>query len=457
MKKLSQLAGIQAPFEGENSLLSFRSLKYLLTWLILWQDSSVSGSVFQILENFGTIGSFHYFEMWLIIIFILFVLERILKSDFTLRRSYFYAPLLLMGFALVFSYIRGMWILQKFTTVYEIHEAIQLPLIFFIFLNFYRDPGEWKILFIMMVTATIPKAADGVWIYLYSNDEGKTWGVLQMWRDGFLLALGVTTAQLLIHYKGRVLKWLKILMLVSLPLIVYTLIRSYRRTFFVAIIVCCVTMFFSVYSGRRLKQLYIFLSFIGFIFIVILLTDPIGFIGRLFAVVAPQQDGSAYIRLMELPNALLNIYHNPILGTALGTPWFQYYRMPTFANFSSIAVHNTYLYWPLRTGILGSVAFLWMLARMGKASLIMRRFVKTEEDHFYSVLAINILVIYMVGCFFGLLYGDGIIIIGIYQVALQLMMEEKLPGLDMRKILFWRTMFSREIVMKSSSLPAKTA
>jgi O-antigen ligase len=131
--------------------------------------------------------------------------------------------------------------------------------------------------------------------------------------------------------------------------------------------------------------------------------------------------------------------------------------MPTFANFSSIAVHNTYLYWPLRTGILGSVAFLWMLARMGKASLIMRRFVKTEEDHFYSVLAINILVIYMVGCFFGLLYGDGIIIIGIYQVALQLMMEEKLPGLDMRKILFWRTMFSREIVMKSSSLPAKTA
>ena len=121
-------------------------------------------------------------------------------------------------------------------------------------------------------------------------------------------------------------------------------------------------MFITIPAGRRTKHLKHLLLMLFGLSIVILFTDPVGFIARLLAIASPGEEGSAYIRVLEYPNIFQNIIHNPIFGVPVGIQWHQYYRMPLFANFTGLGCHNTYLYWPLRTGIFGTVGFLWFLS-----------------------------------------------------------------------------------------------
>ena len=267
-----------------------------------------------------------------------------------------------------------MVIRQEVAVVFEVHEAFLLPFEFFIFRNLLREPGEWRIIPILLILATIAKASDGVYIYFFSADEGKGWGVLQNWRDGYLLGMGVISLVHFLHYKGKTLQWLKKTLIICSPLIFFSLITSYRRTFFVAILVSLIIMFVSVGKGNRKKHAFLFVSLLLTLFVFILVTDPIGFITRMFAVVNPKEEGSAYIRLMELPNVLMNIYDNPIFGTAIGTQWHQYFRMPLFANFTTLGTHNSYLYWPLRGGIFALIGFWWMISLIWKVVLLQNRF-----------------------------------------------------------------------------------
>jgi O-antigen ligase len=238
-------------------------------------------------------------------------------------------------------------------------------------------------------------------------------------------------------------------MLWAAPFMVFTLIVSYRRTFFVAILASTFVMFLTIGKGRRMKQLFLLLGMLVAFAIFILFTDPIGFLSRLAGIVQPGEEGSAYIRLMELPNVLMNIRDNPIFGTPIGTLWHEYYRMPVFANYTRVGVHNTYLYWPLRTGIPGTIGFIWLLVRMWKATLINFRLAKTEEDYFVSQISVHLLVIYQVACFFGLMYGDAVTtLVAMILVAFQLQMRG-LTGLTSYKNVDLRaTWKAREIVLK---------
>jgi hypothetical protein len=407
---------------------SITTIKYVLVWLLIWQDNSVSGSPLQVVEQFREyIYPIHPFEFLLGLCFLILLIERLITDDFTVKRSYFYGPLILIGLALFISWARGAWIRQEVAFVYEVHEAFLTPFEFFIFLNLFRDPKEWRVIILLLITASLAKSLDGIGIYFFAPDENKSWGTLLLWRDGYLLAIGISSIVLLLHYKGVALQWLKRVMICSAPIILMALITSYRRTFFIAILINVIVMFLLVGKGNRMNHLVIFFSLILSLFVVILFTDPIGFLTRIISgVINPKEEGSAYIRLMELPNVLLNIYHNPIFGTAIGTQWHQYIRMPLFANFTTLGTHNSYLYWPLRAGILGTIGFWWMIVRMWKCILIQLRFSISKEDIFFSQISFLMLVTYMVGSFFGLMYGDVVtIIIALHLTSLQLYIEER--------------------------------
>ena len=182
---------------------------------------------------------------------------------------------------------------------------------------------------------------------------------------------------------------------------------------------------------------------------VILSIDPIGFITRMSGALDPKAEGSAYIRVMELPNVLLNIYHNPIFGTPIGVKWHQYFRMPLFAVYTEFGCHNTYLYWPLRTGIIGTVAFWWFLGRQWKAVLIQRALInKTEEQQFFSQFTIQLMIIYQFACAFGLLYADGFIINVFLMAALQLMLEAELGIKSLSNVRLFATLREKKLVYK---------
>jgi len=352
--------------------------------------------------------------------------------------------------ALVFSWIRGQWMLQEFRPVYEIHEAILIPLGFALYVNAIRDIRERKVLAWMFILGAIMKAADAAWIkaFAIAAPEGR-WGALLMWRDGYILALGIAGGLIMAHYHGFTLKRLRTVAMVAIPFLAYGLLISYRRTFILALILASVAMIVTLGRGRRLKHIRNFFLVLLTIAIAVLLTDPLGMIARMAGAFMPSEEGSSYIRLMEYPNIIRNIAENPILGVPVGVPWRTYYYMPLFANRTSLGTHNTYLYWPLRTGIIGLFGFLWLLARGWKALLINWRLQRSEEDFFYSHFLLYTFVIYNFGCFFGLMYGDGMgVLTGLMFVFVQLH-TKKMTGLDsLKNVDFLKTILRKEVVVR---------
>src|SRR5437763_1602315 len=65
-----------------------------------------------------------------------------------------------------------------------------------------------------------------------------------------------------------------------------------------------------------------------------------------------------------------------------------------------------YLYWQLRAGIFAVISFLWFIFRISNTFLIYYFFRNTEEDFFFGLWGIHMLLIFRVGCFFALVYGD---------------------------------------------------
>lgn len=446
---VSRQLSFKERFLGE-SVFSLRNVKYFFTWLVLWQDSSVDGSIFQFYTWAGRFPSVRPVEVFLIILFGILFIERSTKKDYRVMRSYFWAPVGLMFLALFVSWCRGVFINQSYGVVYEVHESFELPFAFLLFLNLFTDPKEYRALLLILVLATVPKAVEGAYIKFFSDDPNKSWGVLMMWRDCFMLGLGVITIMLVTHYRGTRYLWLRKVMYFAAPFLFFTLIVSYRRSAFVSIIGSAIALFYFLGKGRRGKHGKLLFGLLLALFVTILASDPIGFFGRISGIIEPKEEGSAYIRLMELPNVLMNIYKNPIWGTAIGTQWHQYFRMPQYANFTTVGVHNTYLYWPLRTGILGLISFWWMLITMWRSTIISWAVSKGEDQWLFAQLAIQMIVIYQVNCLFGLMYGDAVTsVMGLVLTAFQLQFKS-LTGLTsashvhLRKTLETRTLCLKE-------------
>lgn len=432
------------------AVFSIRSILLFVAWLCMWQGWHVGGSIFQL--NFFTelVPGLLLHEITLVLTFLLLVLDRVFTQDFSLKRSYFTAPMALMGLALFISWARGSFIRQEVSIVYEAHESIQVVIAFFVMINVFRSEEDRKLLVPMLMFATIMKALDGISVKFLSDDPQAGWGVLLFWRDGFLLAVGITGTLILMHYKGEQYKWLRTTMMCAIPFLFFTLIVSYRRTFFLALLVSAFAMYLTVGKGRRKLHLKLLVGLLLGLSVFILFTDPLGFAARLFGVLQPTEEGSAYIRLLEYPNVLRNIQDNPIWGTAIGTEWHQYYRMPLFANFTTLGCHNTYLYWPLRAGLLGSIGFLWLLGRLWKSLLINRRIQKTEEDFLINQLSIHMMIIYNVASFFGLMYSDAMTsMTGVFLALFQLQMTKTSGGLiSYSNVSLYRTLREGRIVYK---------
>ena len=197
-----------------------------------------------------------------------------------------------------------------------------------------------------------------------------------------------------------------------------------------------------------MKKVFLLIGTVIFVFA----TDPVGIIARTVGgIFQPQEEGSSYIRLMEYPNILQNIYHNPIFGVPIGTQWFQYYKMPIFANYTTLGCHNTYLYWPLRTGIIGTIGFLWLLLRIWKSLIINIALQKTEEDFLMNQLLIHSIIVYNIASFFGLMYADAMgIMTSFILVMIQLQMIHESDMISYRDVNIWQTWHRKEIIYRKS-------
>src|SRR5437016_7440841 len=140
---------------SRHALFSLRYVLYLFAWLTMWQGYHGTPTLLQL--PFLTFPGIFLHESFLFYTFILIIIERVISGDLTFSRSYFSGPVLLMGFALVTSWMHGMFIRQQFTAVYEAHESILIVLTFFIVLNVFRSPEERKALLILFLFSLLMK------------------------------------------------------------------------------------------------------------------------------------------------------------------------------------------------------------------------------------------------------------------------------------------------------------
>lgn len=366
----------------------------------------VSGSLLQLNELIPTVGGLSIVEEIGILLAVVLLLERTMTGDFRVRRSYFAGPLLLVAFVLFFSWFRGSIITQRYVGVLEAHEAFALPFFFFLISNTFRDESDRDILIKIIIWAAIAKCLDGLSVQFFSHDVSKSWGVIQLWRDAYLISVGILAGVVFLHYRGTALKKLQWVVIAATPLMVAVMILGYRRTAMVATLGAILSMFVTLPKQRRGRQAVALGAFLLSFVLLAIIINPLNVFLRLSGIVAPAGEGSAYIRLLELPNVLQNIWQHPILGVPVGIPWKTYYRMPISAVYTTLGTHNAYLYWPLRAGITGLVAFVWLFGCVWKSVLISFRLRRTEEDFFYGQFLIQCLVIYGAASFFGIMYGD---------------------------------------------------
>lgn len=439
-------------------LFSFRMMKYFVCWMLLWQDSMIGGSIFEIRTYIGGLPGVRDLELYIAVLAMLTLFERTLKNDFTVRRSYFSAPLILIIFAFALSWVRGLIVTQRFVPVLEIHEAFAWPFAFFIIANAFREQEDREVLWKLIMLAVIPKALEGVFIYYFINDSGKEWGVVQLWRDAYLLGIGAASLMLLAHYHGRKMRNVKRLLFLAAPAMGFTFIMSFRRTFLVSAFASMVLMFLTLPRTMRKRQFLVAFGFLGFIIVSALLTNPLAILARMSGIFEPKTEGSAYIRLLEWPNVIQNIIHNPIFGTPVGVPWKTYYRMPISAVYTTLGTHNTYFYWALRAGIAGLVAFFWLLGKLWKSALINYTLRDSEEDFLFGQLSIHLLIMYNVACLFGLMYAEDMpIFMAVVITLFQLQTKHVTGRYSLKEVSLLRTLKTGKLSFKARYVEALAA
>ncbi len=439
---------------GKNLRLSFRMIKYFLCWLMLWQDGMVQGSLLQLGTYIPIPPYVTTMEILAAILFLVVVMERSFTHDFTVRRSYFCGPLVLMFFAFFISWCIGTYMKQQIAFIIEFHDAFEFPFTFLLINLAFRDEADRTGLWIVLFFATVGKAFDGAYIYFFSARPEKYWGVVQSWRDGFLLGLGCIGILLLLQYHGTVLKQVKRWMLATFPVLALTFVMSFRRTFFVAAFICMMAMFFTLPRGKRKLHLVLVVSILSLFVATVFLTNPLEVASRLTGIVAPQNEGSAYIRLMELPNVIENIRRHPFIGVPVGITWTAYYRMPLSSVYTTLGTHNTYLYWSLRAGMLGALSFIWLVCKFWKSVLINYRLRRTEEDFLFGQWSIQMVIMYHVACFFGLMYADEMSgMLSVILVAFQLQTKHITGRSNLRDVALWQTMRKGILVYQLPLIP----
>ena len=392
-------------------------------------------------------------EVFAALLVLTVILERSITRDFTIRRSYFTWPLLLIFFTFFASWLRGCYFKQHVAFVLEFHDIIELPYLFLIMSCAFRDDRDREVLWKLLFAAAIAKAFDGSYIYFYVNDVRKYWGVVQSWRDGYLLGIAVIGFLLLLNYRGESLRRVRNATIWLFPVTALCFMMSFRRTFFVATFICMMAMFVTLPKEKRKRHLVLVLSCLSVFFVTIMLTNPLEVATRLSGITAPQNEGSAFIRLMEWPNVIQNILHHPILGVPVGITWKTYYRMPVSAVYTTLGTHNTYLYFPLRGGIPGAIAFVGLMCKFWKSALLNNRFRKTEEDFLYSQWGIQLLIMYQAACFFGLMYADMVTgILALLLTIFQLQNKHTLGRTSLREVAFWQSMKTGTLVYREPFL-----
>jgi O-antigen ligase len=281
----------------------------------------------------------------------------------------FGVPLALMALALTFGIVHGELSgeAQRFSIISNVQTTAPLFVMPFLIVNVVRTPEQLRRVLGWLVVIVLLKAVLGlVVVFAGLGRVSEGIGRLTYYQPGsnyllmtFLLAM--LAARIGKVSTGRLAAW-------TVPVALVCLTLSYRRTFWLAT-VACVLLLLVLGSGRELRRLLpvilVLVAGVGYlVFSGGLLGDAGGEVVARAQSINPAditRSTQDRYRIAERRNVLEALGRQPLTGLGAGVDWPARYPLPFEQENLRSYVHVGFLWWWLKAGLLGGIAYLAVL------------------------------------------------------------------------------------------------
>lgn len=266
----------------------------------------------------------------------------------------------LFGLACLIGYITCIQLYGDPGRLFEPRRLLHFFLAYLLTVNLIRTKSAIRLFLLIYLTAVVLKATQGLFLYTLGEGLEIKWRIRAIftgWGDSlnfvtFLLILAA-------FFLDRTPMWGKRFFLWATPVVIFSLMFSYKRAYYVALVVGLCVLGLLQKGRNRLRFLGLAMLAMVAGLILITVSGQWYAIGQRFAsIVNPTQESSANYRLIEWRNAIISIHENPVYGIGLGGVMPMEIYIP---RTNLLGVHNTYLWVAVKMGAIGLFTYLLLL------------------------------------------------------------------------------------------------
>jgi O-antigen ligase len=277
-------------------------------------------------------------------------------------------PLLLLSVAIAMGAIMGYFGDHDAGALYHsARKLAYLVLLPILVVNVLRTKRDLHLALLFFVGVMVYKCAEGLTSWLLGAGRTIDETVLTFYSPAVNFSLLVLVLGVLAAVLARIRLPLPLWLLA--PIAAAVLILSFRRNFYLALVVCVVLLVLVV-SGRQGRALLIpavaaVLLALWLGFSALAATDsnsPV--VERVQSLSPTRIELAAYdrYRIDEQRNVRDELARHPLTGLGLGVPWTARHPVSVSLPGAQQYIHGTVLWYWVKLGILGVVAYVWLMA-----------------------------------------------------------------------------------------------
>ena len=308
-------------------------------------------------------GRFGLLDVILFSIPIFGILRRVVRGHLTIYRSSLSRPMIALAiFCGMIPMIRMFVVEQGFRFSWEMFAVPMTIFCFFMWLLIF-EPDDLYLMAWIVIAGGVYKTIEASTIYL---NVGVLWGLLTGWGDAMILALMVVGAIVAYAVQPKddpYYRRIRTFLLCALPFTGIMFVMCLRRSYLIGVIIAVVVLAIAMNRNERRAAKGAIVASTLLFFIGILGIGLGSFVDRLSSIAEPGKEGSAAYRALEVYNLANMLVENPWYGYPFGVK-IKNYTILEYENVSELVPHNAYLYVWLRGGIVGLLAWIWVLAAM---------------------------------------------------------------------------------------------
>jgi O-antigen ligase len=342
-------------------------------------------------------------ELLLLLAFLSWTFQSIARGDFGLRGILLLKPVLIFGLVLALGYLRGLLGGgDLYIGLFESRYLFYVPITFILAASTMRSLADIRALIAIVLAATGLFAVEGAYRKLALIDTGAL-GVIPEYRyqheDVIFLASTILLIVGLVVFAPR--SRLRVIAIVALPFIMFTLLAAERRAGFIALIIgfLAVSTVLLVAHRRAFGLLVVPLMIGSALYFPIFWNDT-GMLGQPARAVRSlsepdRRDASSNVaRVLETINVGANIDSDAILGLGFGREYRFVVAVPDLSWWPlwHYVAHNNVLWLWLKLGLLGFVAFWVFLGSAIVRSVQLARTMVPPEAKVLAILALAAVV-----------------------------------------------------------------